>query len=419
MRSFDFNIYLTFKKSFDSYKKGKKVQIARVKIGRKWSYAQLIPAKKDLVPIAIHEELAEYVEFEIKNVEQYWIVQQVLHNIPWCLKEKIQISNGMTVQKILGILEKKDKKFEIYKKPKLEGYLKELVAKIAPQKLIDGRRLVKPYIRKRYSGASAAVHSSGLILVDLGLFAFVRTEDEVVATIAHEMAHYVLAHQFKCLYEQDVKHIEHTPDYFQNQELEADRKADDILKLLGYNPDGGDLYLYRQYLFDQNPFKDDETHPDYETRLNGRVPELREDFQYCERMIDVVREVAEIACTHQSRKAIVLANYLINSPHVAPEDYLYRGRCVILNYNDEEHIQQGLCDIDLAIQSGIDPESLTIYLARFNAVIKLKNLEEAEIWLDNIQNLISRDGWDEELGNRLIDLCRKDLQKLKDDLQNS
>lgn len=233
------------------------------------------------------------------------------------------------------------------------------------------------------------------------------------------MAHYVLAHQFKCLYEQDVKHIEHTPDYFQNQELEADRKADDILKLLGYNPDGGDLYLYRQYLFDQNPFKDDKTHPDYETRLNGRVPELREDFQYCERMVDVVREVAEIACTHQSRKAIVLANYLINSPHVAPEDYLYRGRCVILNYNDEEHIQQGLCDIDLAIQSGIDPESLTIYLARFNAVIKLKNLEEAEIWLDNIQNLISRDGWDEELGNRLIDLCRKDLQKLKDDLQNN
>ena len=81
-----------------------------------------------------------------------------------------------------------------FKDPYLENYIYSLVAKIAPVTLIDGRPGNVNIVILDDAVQNAFTFSNGTIVVTTGLLAALHTEDELVAILAHEIAHFVLDH---------------------------------------------------------------------------------------------------------------------------------------------------------------------------------------------------------------------------------
>jgi Zn-dependent protease with chaperone function len=77
----------------------------------------------------------------------------------------------------------------------LEDYIQSLLNKIHPVTLDDGRpgNLVIKILRNNNPGAFST--PTGTIVIYTGLLSTIRSEDELIGVLAHEVAHFVLDHQ--------------------------------------------------------------------------------------------------------------------------------------------------------------------------------------------------------------------------------
>jgi beta-barrel assembly-enhancing protease len=76
----------------------------------------------------------------------------------------------------------------------LESYIYSLVYKIYPNKIDDGRPgIVNVKIIKNLS-PNAGIYSNGTMVINTGLLSTINSEEELIAVLAHEVAHFVLDH---------------------------------------------------------------------------------------------------------------------------------------------------------------------------------------------------------------------------------
>jgi Zn-dependent protease with chaperone function len=133
--------------------------------------------------------------FTYDNVQDLWN-SKIITNVLYNLKKKgfqYELRDEMENDALDYIQKVKNMNLE-FNDPYLETYLYSLVAKIAPQTLIDGRPCSINLLILKNPTINACTYPNGTIVLNTGLLASLHSEDELVAILAHEIAHFVLDH---------------------------------------------------------------------------------------------------------------------------------------------------------------------------------------------------------------------------------
>lgn len=126
------------------------------------------------------------------------------------------------------------------------------------------------------SGEPTASADGRYVVLSTGMLAFVRDDDELAASVAHELAHNILRHGARL----NAAGVERgllgrfgrSGRLFRQTELEADRLAVHLMARAGYDPQAAIRLALRQSRGDTRLFAG--THPDWSTRLAAMREEL-------------------------------------------------------------------------------------------------------------------------------------------------
>lgn len=281
----------------------------------------------------------------------------------------------------------------IFEDPYLESYLYSVVSKILPNKRADGFPYDINIVIVRDPSINAAVFPNGTMIVNTGLLAATHTEDELVAVLAHEIAHFVANHTLVNIRKMEkaqaraefwaamgtvltaaaeaaagstgyyysngsvtansailsysiaasiLKRI--GMDYSKEQEEEADKMALDVLKYLGYDQNAAASIFQRM----ADIYTEEGNWAAY--YLAGDHPSLEERIKYCgkpnlkvdsdfEKMVSFAVTSAAITKFNQGRftQAQKLVDQNIKNNVGTDDDYLIKALCLLNLYSDNAH----------------------------------------------------------------------------------
>lgn len=406
---------------------------------------------KDGTIIPLVTKIDRAIEFEIKTIDDLWNAAILQDVIPMLIQNGTQVSLRADAERdaleYLSSLESKGLKFN---DPYLENYLYTLIAKIAPTTLIDGRPGNINLMIENNPSANACTYPNGTIVVNTGLLSALHTEDELVACLAHEVAHFVLDHNVANI-NAEIKRQKaaaaiaaaatvvaavaegaaayysngyYMPgavtaatavgaaaianevvttlgmEYSQQQEFEADRYALQVVKFLGYDTTALASALTRlEHIMinerSNSMYLSSDSHPALVERINAAgVANLKNDLEY-ERMVSFA--VTSTAYTKMDyrrfREAMKGVSQNITNNVATADDYLIKANCLLALQDNQQSNMEVLNLIDKA--KTIQPNNINIYKAEILAELRLKNHSAAK---EKLQNYIAfLDLMDEEL----------------------
>ena len=212
-QTYDMNLKATLKKNYGKLKKGSQLTITGLQHTIAFKSDYLISSNQpdesgkcvDKYILLIGEntydckdDLADYFEFEPETIQDFWDAQ-ILTNVVGALQKKgvqyelrreIENENLDYISRIEGSsLEIND--------PYLENYLYSIITKVAPEVIIDGRPGTISLLLTNDSSENASILCNGTIIISSGLLSCLHSEDELIAVIAHEIAHFILDHHIQ------------------------------------------------------------------------------------------------------------------------------------------------------------------------------------------------------------------------------
>lgn len=209
-QTYEMNLKATLKKNYAKLKKGSQLTIDGLQHAIAFKSDYLVttnsfnePGKhEDKYTLLIgdnsyecKDDLADYFEFEPATIQDYWDAQ--------------------ILTKVLGTLQKKGTQYELRRElenecldyisriegssleindPYLENYLYSIIAKVAPEVIIDGRPGTISLLLTNDSRENASMLPNGTLIISSGLLSCLHSEDELIAILAHEIAHFMLDH---------------------------------------------------------------------------------------------------------------------------------------------------------------------------------------------------------------------------------
>lgn len=332
-----------------------------------------------------------------------------------------------------------------FKDPYLENYMYSLVAKIAPITLIDGRPGNVNIVILDDAEQDAYTFSNGTICVTTGLLAALHTEDELVAILAHETAHFVLDHsvanaaadmkrqkraEFWAKFAMEASIATETfyainnPYYMpgnltagvasisatiaesflnrqgmiynHEQENEADEVANELLKVLGYDQNALATALSRllkTYDEERNNaiYYSSYTHPALIGRImNVGTPNEKRDPQY-EKMVSFAVSSAAMKkyANRRYRQTLSLVNQNIENNVGTAKDYILRASCLLALKNAPDSNQEALKSISKA--KSLHSNDLNLYKPEIIALLRLNKRDEAINILKQYQTSIKQE----------------------------
>ena len=332
-----------------------------------------------------------------------------------------------------------------FKDPYLENYIYSLVAKIAPVTLIDGRPGNVNIVILDDAILNAFTFSNGTIVVTTGLLAALHTEDELVAILAHEIAHFVLDHsianvnadakrQKRAEFWASVatgvaavaegvaamKNPYYRPGngtlavamisssiaesylkrqgmaYNHEQESEADKVAWELLRFLGYDQNAlatALSRLWKTYTDERSNavYYASYTHPALIERItNMGKPNEKCDPQY-EKMVSFAVSSAAMKkyANRRYRQTLSLVNQNIKNNVGTVSDYILRASCMLALKNDQDSNQEALNSINKA--KSLRPNDLNLYKPEIIALLRLNKRDEAINVLKQYQTSIKQE----------------------------
>lgn len=399
-------------------------------------------------------KLNERFEYKIDNTNDYWsalIIDNVLDNI---VKNGTQYSLRREMERdVMEYINKANSWGLVFNDPYLENYIYSLIAKIAPVEFIDGRPGNVTVLILNDESPNAGMYPNGTMVIHTGLLSALHTEDELVAILAHEIAHYVLDHAV-INYIKEIKRQKnaefwaalltgmtaiaegvvaannkyYTPGaatigvailssgiasavsnrlgmkYSHEQEKQADLCARKILELTKYNPNALATALSR--LKDISIRERSNTmyfasysHPALESRIkeNGTIMDkIDPDF---EKKVSFAVTYSSIQKydTGRFREALKGVKQNIANNVGTADDYTLNAACLLNLYNDAEHNQEALSLLTKA--KLIDPSNLNIFKQEIIVHMRLNQYPRVIRLLD---------GYLEEL-----DIAETQLEKIK------
>lgn len=315
--------------------------------------------------------------------------------------------------------------------PFLESYLYSLVVKIAPKYLLDGRPSNVNLVIQQNPTANACCFPNGTIVINTGLLAALHSEDELVAILSHEIAHFILDHAVKNVNERVKRQnraefwaglatvitavtegvIAANNRYYMpgaatatvaamsssiatnvieqsgmayniEQEREADELAKEVLVLLGYDRNALATALSRMekiYIEERNQamYFDSETHPSLVGRIKkAGTPSEETNVKYEQMVSFAITNAALMKYgDRRFRQCIPLATQNINNGVAIADDYILKAQC-LLSLEDTPETNKEVLEL-LGKAKEFDASNINIDKVEIIATLRLGKNEQA------------------------------------------
>ena len=433
----------TLLKNFGKFKKGDVVKISSVhhdvveSTGYNLGYEDVFSIVVNGETIPVNSKVGDRFDFVYDNVQDLWD-GQIISNVLVSLQKKgIQNSlrNEMEEEALEYIL--KQKKYNlVLNDPYLENYIYSLISKIAPVDIIDGRPGNVNILIVDNPSLNAGMYSNGTMVINTGLLSALHTEDELVAILSHEIAHFVLDHSVQNVNKATArkkraefwaalatgvtavaegvaasKSQYYIPgaatlgmavlstsvasqiverlgmNYNAEQEEEADNIAKKILQLLGYDENALATALNRMQ---ENMVKERSnmmyfqsyTHPALVERIKkAGVPQDVVDSEYEKEISFAITSSARMKYEDRRfRQVLPLVDVNIKNGVATAEDYILKANCLLALYNNEDTNNEILKLIAKAKE--IEASNINLYKAEILGNLRLRNFVVAQQLLE-------------------------------------
>lgn len=281
--------------------------------------------------------------------------------------------------------------------PYLESYIYGLIAKIAPESLVDGRPCNVNLLIVQQPNPISLIYPNGTIVLSTGLISCLHSEDELVAVLANEISHFVLDHSVfnvnknisrqkrqefwaglatvataatevavaaKTGYyvpgvptlamavataEISDKVVDHLGMNFnREQRLEADSITKDVLRMLNYNESALCSALKRiNNRFSENRIFLGNINKAKDISLPARIDNLgNTELLPANKRYEQIISFAVTSLVNMQfnmrhfRQAIALADQNINNGVACADDYLQKANCLLFLKNDRQTLKQ-------------------------------------------------------------------------------
>ncbi len=397
-------------------------------------YIHLRPSSGKEEYILLSNRIKEAYRFDYKTVQDFWDAAVIRNVLVPLMKSGIQLDLRQEMEDDACEYLQKIRSCDLeFNDPYLESYLYGLILKIAPQRLLDARPYDINLLLVQDPTMNACSFPNGTIVINTGLLAGLHSEDELVAVLAHEIAHYVLDHSIQNINKM-IKRQERAEfwagllmgataaaevavaanneyyipggatigmaalsaaigsqvverlgmKYNHDQENEADRYAIKILELLDYNTNALSTALNRIREQDhiernQRGYFASYTHPALNERIfkNGTPQYDLHDLAY-ERMVSLaVSNSAQQKYNrlHRFRQCMTLLNQNIENGVATADDYLLKAACMLRLEDSPESNSEALALMGKARE--LDPGNINLHKQEGIVHLRLKHTDAA------------------------------------------
>ena len=405
--------------------------------------------------LKVDNKLSSYCEFCPKTVQDIWDAHILLDVLPGIQKKGVQSELRQEMEddalQYIGEVERYGILFE---DPYLESYIYGLIAKIAPKYYLDGRQNSLNIVFLQDPSTNAFTYPNGTIVLNTGLLAALHTEDELVAVLAHEIAHYVLDHGVQNVNKALVRQrraefwaglatgltavaegvAAANNDYYMpglatlgvsavstalatqinkrlgmefnhEQELEADKLSCQILRTLGYDPGALSSFLNRvqdgyMMLKNNSYVEESPTHPSLAERITRCGPFTEKTDIAFEQMVSfAISNIASINYINKKfSRCIQYTTQNINNHVATADDYLLKANCLLSMENTAESNQEVMSLIQQAKQ--LSPGNINSFKIEILVALRMHQRDYAISLLnDYIQRLLGMDSPQETVHN--------------------
>lgn len=381
--------------------------------------------------------MEDRMTFHYQTVQDLWDAQVISNVIKTLSKKGLQskMRSEMETDALEYISKVKGYNMEL-KDPFLENYIYSLVAKIAPVDIIDGRPGNVNILLVDDPSTNAGMYPNGTLVIHSGLLACLNTEDELVAILGHEIAHFILDHSVQNINKVIARKkraefwaavatgvtavaegvaatqnryyipgaatlgvaalstaiasevIDHLGmKYNHEQEYEADNMAVEVLKILGYDPNALATALHKLQAVQikdrvQSMYFQSYSHPALVERIQkAGTPQDRHDAQF-EKMISfAVTSAARMKFEDRRfRQVLPLVSQNISNHVGTAEDFILKANCMMSLYDSAESNSEILQLIEVAKQ--LEPTNINIYKTEILAFLRTKDYQKAVALMD-------------------------------------
>lgn len=430
-QTYKVDLEATLNDDFKKIKEGTHVKISRVihtldldeYENLKNTYSIVIGT--DTIPY--DDRISSRFDFKYKDIQNLWN-QKIICNVFEELESKGIQENlrSEMEEEALSYINKQKEYGMVFNDPYLESYIYSLVSKIAPQTLIDGRPGNVNLLILENPTMNAGMYSNGTLVINTGLLSALHTEDELVAVLAHEIAHFVLDHNIQNVNAAvarkkraefwaglatgltaiaegvaAVKSNYYVPGaatlgmavlsssiasqivdrlgmkYNSEQEEEADKTAIQALEILGYDKNALSTALNRmkEIMVQERSnvmYFQSYTHPALVKRiLDAGKPQDIENQKFEQEISFAVTSTARMKFEDRRfRQVLPLVDQNIINGVATSEDYILKAHCLLALHNNEQTNMEVLEMINMA--KSLDETNINIYKVEILANLRLK-----------------------------------------------
>lgn len=380
----------------------------------------------------VNSNFSSCFDFEYNTIQDLWDAS-VIENVLFTLKNKgyqFKLRSEMELEALEYVSNVKKYGLEL-DDPYLQTYIYGLVAKIAPQYLIDGRTSSINIIIQENPSVNACCYPNGTIVLNTGLLAVLHSEDELVAILAHEISHYVLDHSIQninatiarekraqiwaaiatgvtavaegyiasqneyyvpgaatmgmavvssTIASQVIKNL--GMEYNHQQEYEADKLAKEVLEILGYDKDALATALSRleqEFISDRNNvmYVNSYTHPALMTRIQkAGTPSDLKDKTFEKIISFAVSSVALMKYSnYRFHQCLPYVSQNIDNGVATSDDYIIKANCLLSTKYGDENNEEIFSLINKA--KSIDEDNLNVYKTEIIATLRNNDIINA------------------------------------------
>lgn len=454
-QSYNIGLNATVIKNFEGFKENETVTISHI-IKEVDEKPYLMKEKKENYFLLINNKTIEippqfdkYLRVNIKTPQDLWNYKIITDVIPelsiagtqYELREEVE-------EEALDYINYLKEHNLVFNDPYLETYLYSLVTSIAPVNISDGRPGNVNIIILDSPTLNACIYPNGTIVINTGLLANLHTEDELVAILAHEIAHFIADHSIQNIHAEinrkkraefwsglavgltaigegiaaannpyyipgaataSVALLSYSiskqvinrlgMEYNHKQEEEADQIAKQILTMLNYDPNAlsSALDRIRETMTQERNnalYFASYTHPALIRRINkAGIPESTEDPLF-EKIVSfaVSNTAIQKYENKRFRESLRLVEQNIKNKVATYNDYLLYANNLLNLYNTDDKINDALESLKTA--KSIDPDNINSY--KTEALIYLRKQEflnakqQLRIYKDKLLSLNSK-----------------------------
>ena len=446
-QSYKVNLDATLNDDFKKMKKGTKVNISRVINNIDLDDYGNVRTKYFIVmgkdTILYDNRISERFDYTYDDIQDLWDQKIICNVLEGLQKEGIQETLRKEMEEeALDFINKQKEYGMVFNDPYLESYIYSLISKIAPKTLIDSRPGNVNLLILDNPSMNASMYPNGTLVINTGLLSALHTEDELVAVLAHEIAHFILDHSVQNVNAAisrkkraefwaglatgltaiaegvaAVKSSYYIPGvatlgmaalstsiayqvvdrlgmkYNLDQEKEADKTAIQALEILGYDKNAlsSALNRMRSVMTKERShvmYFQSYTHPALVKRIqNAGKPQDISSSDFEKEISFAITSTARMKFEDRRfRQVLPLVEQNISNGVATSEDYILKANCLLDLYNDTQSNTEVLDMINIA--KSLDEDNINIYKAEIIANLRLKKYSIAqELMVQYLQSL--------------------------------